>query len=150
MVGTAFQTIGLGLPSAVGAGAARPESTIVLCSGDGGALMGLADLETVVRTVRHGVILIFNDAAYGAEVHQYAVRGIDQAPMLIPETDFAAVAAGFGARSAVIRTLEDLDALGTWLASGAEGVFLCDLRVSRAVVAPYMHEIVQAAGRTRP
>jgi thiamine pyrophosphate-dependent acetolactate synthase large subunit-like protein len=150
MVGTAFQTIGLGLPSAVGAGAARPESTIVLCSGDGGALMGLADLETVVRTVRHGVIVIFNDAAYGAEVHQYAVRGIDQAPMLIPEADFAAVAAGFGARSAVIRTLADLDALGTWLASGAEGVFLCDLRVSRAVVAPYMHEVVRAAGRTRP
>lgn len=145
MVGTAFQTIGLGLPSAVGAGAARPESTIVLCSGDGGALMGLADLETVVRTVRHGVIVIFNDAAYGAEVHQYGVRGIDEGPMLIPEVDFAGLAAALGASSAVIRELGDLDALGTWLASGTEGVFLVDLRVSRDVVAPYMHEVVAAA-----
>jgi thiamine pyrophosphate-dependent acetolactate synthase large subunit-like protein len=150
MVGTAFQTIGLGLPSAVGAGAARPDSTIVLSSGDGGALMGLADLESVVRTVRHGVILIFNDAAYGAEVHQYGVRGIDEGPMLIPEVDFAAVAAAFGARSAVIRELGDLDALERWLASGAEGVFLCDLRVSREVVAPYMHEVVAAAKRPHP
>ena len=98
-----------------------------------------------MRTVRHGVILIFNDAAYGAEVHQYGVRGIDTGPMLIDEVDFAAVAAAFGARSAVIRELGDLDALETWLQSGDEGVFLCDLRVSREVVAPYMHEVVAAA-----
>jgi thiamine pyrophosphate-dependent acetolactate synthase large subunit-like protein len=148
MVGTAFQTIGLGLPSAVGAGRARPESTIVLCSGDGGALMGLADLETVVRTVRRGVILIFNDAAYGAEVHQYGVRGIDEGPMLIPEVDFAALGASLGARSQVVRTLTDLDALQAWLASDEEGVFVADLRVSREIVAPYMHEVVAAA--TRP
>jgi thiamine pyrophosphate-dependent acetolactate synthase large subunit-like protein len=147
MVGTAFQTIGLGLPSAVGAGLARPDATIVLCSGDGGALMGLADLETVVRTVRRGVIVIFNDAAYGAEVHQYGVRGIDEGPMLIPEVDFAALAAAVGARSQVVRTLADLDALAAWLAADEEGVFLADLRVSREIVAPYMHEVVAAATR---
>jgi acetolactate synthase-1/2/3 large subunit len=145
MVGTAFQTIGLGLPSAVGAGRARPDSTIVLCSGDGGALMGLADLESVVRSVRRGVVLIFNDGAYGAEVHQYGVRGIDERPMLIPEVDFAGVAAALGASSAVVRTLDDLGALAAWLAGGDEGVFLADLRVSRGVVAPYIVEIVAAA-----
>lgn len=148
LVGTAFQTIGLGLPSAVGAGRARPESTIVLCTGDGGALMGLADLETVVRSVRHGVIVVFNDAAYGAEVHQYGVRGIDEGPMLIPEVDFAALGAAVGASSAVIRSLDDLGALETWLASWDEGVFLADLRVSREIVAPYMHEVVAAAQRS--
>jgi thiamine pyrophosphate-dependent acetolactate synthase large subunit-like protein len=145
MVGTAFQTIGLGLPSAVGAGRARPDSTIVLCSGDGGTLMGLADLESVIRSVRHGVVLIFNDAAYGAEVHQYGVRGIDERPMLIPEVDFAGVAAALGATSAVVRTLNDLAVLEDWLARGDEGVFLADMRVSREVVAPYMDEVVAAA-----
>jgi thiamine pyrophosphate-dependent acetolactate synthase large subunit-like protein len=150
MVGTAFQTIGLGLPSAVGAGRARPESTIVLCTGDGGALMGLADLETVVRSVRRGVIVVFNDAAYGAEVHQYGARGIDEAPMLIPEVDFAALGAAVGATSAVIHSLDDLGALETWLASDEDGVFLADLRVSREVVAPYMHEVVEAAKKSQP
>jgi thiamine pyrophosphate-dependent acetolactate synthase large subunit-like protein len=150
MVGTAFQTIGLGLPSAVGAGRARPESTIVLCTGDGGALMGLADLETVVRSVRRGVIVVFNDAAYGAEVHQYGARGIDEAPMLIPEVDFAALGAAVGATSAVIRSLDDLGALETWLASDEDGVFLADLRVSREIVAPYMHEVVEAAKKSQP
>ncbi|MEO5920407.1 MAG: thiamine pyrophosphate-binding protein [Pseudolysinimonas sp.] len=145
MVGTAFQTIGLGLASAVGAGRAVPESTIVLCTGDGGALMGLADLETVVRSVRRGVIVVFNDAAYGAEIHQYGVRGIDTAPMLIDEVDFAGIAAALGASSAVVCELGDLRALETWLASGVDGVFLADCRVSRTVVAPYMAEVVAAA-----
>lgn len=145
MVGTAFQTIGLGLASAVGAGRARPDSTIVLCSGDGGALMGLADLETAIRNIHRGVIVIFNDAAYGAEIHQYGTRGVDTAPMLIDEVDFAALGRALGAEAAVIRTLDDLGELESWLARTDDGVFVADCRVSREVVAPYMSEIVAHA-----
>lgn len=147
MVGTAFQTIGLGLPSAVGAAAARPETTTVLVTGDGGALMGLADLDTVVRSVRRGVIVVCNDAAYGAEVHQYAVRGVAEEPMLIEQADFAALGRALGAEGAVIERLDDLALLEAWLATGAEGVFVADCRVSREVVAPYIVEIREAAIR---
>lgn len=147
MVGTAFQTIGLGLPSAVGAGAARPESTIVLVTGDGGALMGLADLDSVVRTVRRGVIVVCNDAAYGAEVHQYGVRGVAEAPMLIEQVDFAALGRALGAEAAVIERLDDLAQLEAWLATGVDGVFVADCRISREVVAPYIVEVREAAMR---
>ncbi|WP_324288063.1 thiamine pyrophosphate-dependent enzyme [Agrococcus sp. SL85] len=147
MVGTAFQTIGLGLPSAVGAAVARPETTTVLVTGDGGALMGLADLDTVVRSVRRGVIVVCNDAAYGAEVHQYAVRGVAEEPMLIEQADFAALGRALGAEGAVIERLDDLALLEAWLATGAEGVFVADCRVSREVVAPYIVEIREAAIR---
>ncbi|WP_343917233.1 thiamine pyrophosphate-binding protein, partial [Agrococcus citreus] len=148
MVGTAFQTIGLGFPSAVGAGVARPESTIVLVSGDGGALMALADLDSVVRTVRRGIVVIVNDAAYGAEVHQYAVRGVAEGPMLIDEVDFAALGRAVGAQGAVIESLDDLRQLESWLERGEDGVFVADCRVSKAVVAPYMLEVVEAAKRS--
>ena len=47
LVGTAFQSIGLGFGSAAGVSAARPERTTVFFSGDGGGLMGLADFETL-------------------------------------------------------------------------------------------------------
>lgn len=90
-VGTAYQTIGLGLASAVGAAAAAPDSTTVLVTGDGGLLMAMADLESVVRTVRKGVIVVFNDAAYGAEIHQYGTQGVTQQPMTIPDVDFSAM-----------------------------------------------------------
>ena len=49
MVGRAYQSIGLGFPSVPGAAIARPDSTIVLSTGDGGGLMALADLETAIR-----------------------------------------------------------------------------------------------------
>ncbi|WP_227878430.1 thiamine pyrophosphate-binding protein [Arthrobacter dokdonensis] len=140
MVGTAFQTIGLGLPSAVGAAAARPERLTVLVSGDGGALMGLADLDTAVRSISSGVMVVFNDAAYGAELHQYAVRGLDDTAMQIEEVDFAALAGAFGARGTKMRSLADIDSLRDWLDAGAHGLFVLDVAVSQSVVADYMRE----------
>jgi acetolactate synthase-1/2/3 large subunit len=111
MVGTAFQTIGLGLPAAVGAAVARPDRTTVLISGDGGALMALADLETAVRTIPSGVMVVFNDAAYGAEIHQYAVRGLDDTAMQIQEVDFSALGRAMGAQGTKMRSLADIAAL---------------------------------------
>ncbi|WP_081710177.1 thiamine pyrophosphate-binding protein [Arthrobacter sp. 35W] len=140
MVGTAFQTIGLGLPSAVGAAAARPDRFTVLVSGDGGALMGLADLETAVRSIPSGLVVVFNDAAYGAELHQYAVRGLDPAAMLIDEVDFSAVGRAMGASGVKMRSLADLDVLRDWLAGGARGLFILDVAISQTVVADYMRE----------
>ena len=43
----AFQSIGLGLATAIGAALARPDRLTVAALGDGGALMGAAELETV-------------------------------------------------------------------------------------------------------
>ncbi|MDI3331666.1 MAG: thiamine pyrophosphate-binding protein [Micrococcus sp.] len=144
-VGTAFQSIGLGFPSAVGAASARPERTTVLVTGDGGGLMALADLESFVRQARSGVVVVFNDAAYGAELHQYAVRGLDEEAMLIEEVDFAAVGRAFGAEGVKARSLADLDALRDWVARGAEGVFVLDLPISQGVVAEYMVESMAGA-----
>ena len=99
------------------------------------------------RTARRAVVVIVNDAAYGAEVHQYAVRGVAEAPMLIDQVDFAALGRGLGAQAAVIEVLDDLEHLRAWLDSGVEGVFVADCRVSQQVVAPYIVEIREAAMR---
>lgn len=111
LVGTAFQSIGLGFGSASGVSVARSDRTTVLVTGDGGGLMGLADLETFIRATRHGVVVVLNDSAYGAELHQYASTGLDPAAMLIDEVDFAAVGQAFGATSQKMHSLADLDVL---------------------------------------
>lgn len=141
-VGTHYQSIGLGLPSAIGAGVADPETTVVVTAGDGGSLMALADLETVIRTVRRAIIVIWNDAAYGAEVHLYGVWGLAREPMLIDQVNFAAVAQGLGAAGVVVQTLDDLDALTTWLQTHETGTLLLDCRISQSVRAPYQEEIL--------
>ncbi|GAB3600400.1 thiamine pyrophosphate-binding protein [Microbacterium tumbae] len=146
MVGTAFQSIGLGWPSVVGAAVACPESTVILTSGDGGGLMAIADLESAVRAARgRGCAVIWNDAAYGAEVNLYGLKGLAQEPMRIPEVDFAAFAAAVGAEGVVVRSLGDLDRLRTWTAEDAatRRFLLLDLRISGDVIAPYQREIIR-------
>jgi acetolactate synthase-1/2/3 large subunit len=146
MVGTAFQSIGLGFPSVPGAARARPDATIVLTTGDGGGLMALADLESAVRVAGgRGLAVVWNDAAYGAEVNLYGLKGLAEEPMLIPQVDFAGIARGFGAEGVVVRTLEDLDRLAEWTRVPASDrpFLLLDLRISGAVIAPYQQEIIR-------
>ena len=147
MVGTTYQSIGLGLPSAPGAIAARPDVTTVIVVGDGGGLMGLPDLDTVVRMARSALVVVVDDSAYGAEVHQYGSQGLDETLMRFPDVDFAGIARGFGAQAATISTLDDLEAVRQWLDAGAHGTFLADVRVSPDVIAPFMHEMAANAAR---
>ncbi|RWZ52681.1 thiamine pyrophosphate-binding protein [Labedella phragmitis] len=146
MVGTAYQSIGLGFPSVAGAAQARPGSTIVLTTGDGGGLMALSDLETAVRVAGgRGLAVVWNDAAYGAEVNLYGLQGLAKAPMLIPEVDFAGLAAAVGAEGVAVRSMADLERLASWAATPVDErrFLLLDLRISPDVVAPYQQEIVR-------
>ncbi len=146
MVGTAYQSIGLGFPSVAGAIAARPDSTVVLTTGDGGGLMAIADLESAVRTAGgRGIAVVWNDAAYGAEINLYGLKGLAREPMLIPEVDFAAVARGFGAEGVVVREVADLEVLAEWtrLDPAERPFLLLDLRISGTVIAPYQREIIK-------
>ncbi|WP_313814844.1 thiamine pyrophosphate-binding protein [Glutamicibacter sp.] len=143
-VGTAYQSIGLGIASMVGAGPAAGDRTVVLASGDGGFLMGLADLESIVRTVASGVIVIYNDSAYGAEIHQYGSIGLHEDPMLIPTVDFSSIARAMGATGIKVESITDLDQVRDWVDAGAKGICLVDARISTSVRAPYMEEVLAA------
>lgn len=149
MVGTAFQSIGLGFPSAIGAARALPDSTLVVTTGDGGGLMALADLDSVIRTAKRAVIVVWNDAVYGAEVHVYGRLGLEQEPMRIEQADFAALGRALGAHGSVIRSLDDFAEFEYWLADAASGTFVLDCRVSPTVVAPYQEEIYEVNARKR-
>ncbi|MGO1545698.1 MAG: thiamine pyrophosphate-binding protein [Gulosibacter sp.] len=145
LVGTQFQSIGLGFSSAPGAAIAANASDrmLVIATGDGGGLMAIADLDSTVRTADRATIVVYNDAAYTAEVTQYGTLGLDQQPMLIEQVDFAKFAEGVGARGTVVRALSDLSAWAEWAASGEPGTWLLDCRISGAVIAPYQLEIME-------
>lgn len=146
MVGTAYQAIGQGFPSVAGAARAQPDSTVVLTTGDGGGLMAIADLETAVRVAGgRGMAVVWNDRAYGAEIHLYGRKGFAREPMLIDEVDFAALASAVGAEGVVVRTMEDLEHLATWTSRPVQErpFLLLDLRVSGEVMAPYQREVIR-------
>ncbi|QBR90586.1 thiamine pyrophosphate-binding protein [Microbacterium wangchenii] len=111
----AFQSIGLGLASAIGIGCSQPERLPVLGTGDGAFLMTSVELETAVRLGMRMVIIVFNDSAYGAEVHLFP----DEVPRMglirFPDTDIAAIARGYGCDAMTVTSLADLDEVATWL-----------------------------------
>lgn len=146
MVGTTYQSIGLGFPSVPGAALAQPTATIVLTTGDGGGLMALADLESAVRVAAgRGIAVVWNDRAYGAEVNLYGLKGLAPEPMLIPEVDFAGLARSVGAEGVVVRTMDDLERLASWAEEPAasRSFLLLDVRISTSVIAPYQQEIIR-------
>ncbi|MFF3775709.1 thiamine pyrophosphate-binding protein [Streptomyces sp. NPDC002232] len=143
--GAAFQSIGLGLAGAVGAAVGRPDRLTVAAAGDGGALMGLPELDTLVRSGRPALVVVYDDAAYGFEEHMYLPRGADPATTSFADTDFATVARGLGAAAVTVRRTGDLDAVLAWREAGCPGTLVLDCKVVPGVVAPFLADLLARA-----
>lgn len=104
-----FGSIGNALATAIGAATARDRPT-VLVDGDGGLLMHVGELGTVAREGLDMLIVVMNDGGYGSEIHKLRAKGGDPELARFHDTDFAAVARGFGMEGHRVQTLDDLAA----------------------------------------
>ena len=98
--------LGYGYPAAIGAKVGCPDKPVVCFSGDGGFLMGMAELATAVRYDIPLVAVVVNDQALTAikgsqlKHHQGRVIGTD-----LTNPNFAEVARSFGAAGKRVRNL---------------------------------------------
>jgi thiamine pyrophosphate-dependent acetolactate synthase large subunit-like protein len=136
----AFQAVGLGLGTAIGAAVARPDRVTVAALGDGGALIGLSDFETVARLGLRMLIVVYNDCAYGAEVHHFGPHGHPLDLVRFPDVDFAALGRAVGLRGTTIRSAADLSVVSEWVQSGAAPGLVLDAKVVPSVVAEWLEE----------
>ena len=139
----AFQSVGLGLGAALGAAVARPDRLTVAAVGDGGLLMSLGELETAVRHGLPLLVVVYNDAAYGAEVHHFRPTGHAVDLVQFDDVDFAALARAAGAEGATVRDIADLAAVQDWLAR-RDRPLVVDAKVSPDVVADWLAEAFTA------
>jgi thiamine pyrophosphate-dependent acetolactate synthase large subunit-like protein len=135
----AFQCVGLGLGNAIGAALARPERLTVAALGDGGALLSLPEFETLGRLGLPILVVIYNDAAYGAEVHHFRPMGHAVDLAQFPDTDFAALAQAAGCEGLTARTVADLEFLRAWLERRDRPVVL-DAKVDPDICAEWLEE----------
>ncbi|BBG02022.1 MULTISPECIES: thiamine pyrophosphate-binding protein [Pseudonocardia] len=127
----AFQSIGLGLAAGIGAAIARPDRVTLAAVGDGGFMMSLVELDTAVRARLPLVVLIYDDAAYGAEVQHFGPSGYPTGLVEFPDTDLAAIARGFGCDAAVVRTVPDVtEAVTGWLAGPRDRPLVLDAKIT--------------------
>jgi thiamine pyrophosphate-dependent acetolactate synthase large subunit-like protein len=140
-----FQAVGLGLGNAIGAATADPERTTVAAIGDGGAFMALAEIETAARLkLDRLVVVIYDDAAYGAEVHHFAPMGHDVSRVRFPDADLAAIATAAGARGHTVRSVEDLSVIDEWLDERRGHPLVLDAKVNPTIVADWLEEAFRA------
>jgi acetolactate synthase-1/2/3 large subunit len=104
-------TMAVAIPAALAAKLVEPRTPVLCLVGDGGFLMRAGDLETAVREQLPIVIVVFNDRTLNLIKLQQDRRGYGRTgTSFAPESDFAAVARGFGFEARRVMTESELDA----------------------------------------
>jgi thiamine pyrophosphate-dependent acetolactate synthase large subunit-like protein len=146
----AFQSIGLGLATAIGAAIARPSRLAVAALGDGGALMAVSELETIARLGLPMVVVVYDDEAYGAEVHHFGPDGEPLDTVRFPPADIAAIGRGFGFEGITVREAADLGPVRGWLDGPRERPLLIDAKVTSAHGSWWLEEAFRGHLAGRP
>lgn len=139
----AFQSVGLGLGTGMGATVARPDRLAVVVTGDGGLLMTLGELDAAIHLGLPLLVVVMNDAAYGAEVHHFRTLGLPTELARFKGSDFAAIAGAMGARGLTVRNVSDLSSLKEWT-EAPEGPMVVDCKVNPRIVGEYLKEAFRA------
>jgi acetolactate synthase-1/2/3 large subunit len=91
-----FCTMNAALPLAIGAKVADPSRRVFAVMGDGGLEMGIGELATLRDLNLSVTIVLFQDRSLALIALKQASAGLAPAGVTLGETDFAAVARGFG------------------------------------------------------
>lgn len=114
MTSTGLGEMGYGLPAAIGASVARDKKEVMCLNCDGGMMMNLQELQTMVHHRLPIKLFIFNNDGYLMIKHtQNALfkgrrAGVDERSG-VSCPDFTALAKAFGIPAFQIRTWEDVD-----------------------------------------
>ena len=132
LISSGLATMGFALPAAIAAALARPGRRVVCFTGDGGLGMCLGELETLRRLDLPVTVVLFNDARLSliAIKAKEGSRGSDTATEY-RDTDFAAVARGYGLRGRRVDTVAGLRE-AVLQAQEQPGPTLVDVRVDPA------------------
>jgi len=129
-----YTAVGTGLGPALGAAVAHPDKLTVLCIGDGGMMMTLADLHTAVRYRMRLLIVVCNDSALSGELHFLRESGYSDELARSENPSFEAIARSIGLEAATITTIDELKPLRERLRQ-LRGPMLLDCRITPEVVA---------------
>ena len=126
-----FGAIGNGIAYAMGAAVARPQARIYCFDGDGSLMMHVQELDTVRRHGLDVTMVVFNDGAFGSEIHKLRADGLPDDGAVHGRADFAAIAAGFGVAGHRLADLDDAAML-----AARNGAAVWDVPVNDRVASP--------------
>jgi acetolactate synthase-1/2/3 large subunit len=126
LISNGLSTMAWTVPGAIGAKIARPESKVLVATGDGAFLMNSQEIETALRLRLPMVILIWVDDAYGLISWKMDLEIGHNVDTRFGNPDFVAYAESFGAKGYRITSAgELLPTLKTALADDTVSVIAC-------------------------
>ena len=141
LISNGLSTMGWTVPGAIGAKIARPESKVLVATGDGAFLMNSQEIETAMRLALPMVVLIWVDDAYGLISWKMDLELGHNVDTTFGNPDFVAYAESFGARGYRIRAAgELLPTLRAALADDTLSVIACPVDYSANA------ELIQSLG----
>jgi acetolactate synthase-1/2/3 large subunit len=105
------QTLGVGLPWAIGAKFANPDANVISISGDGGFLFSAMELETAVREQIKLIHFVWTDGSYDMVKEQALLKYGRATGVAFSKIDIVSFAKAFGAVGFVLKNIDDFPAI---------------------------------------
>jgi acetolactate synthase-1/2/3 large subunit len=96
IISNGLASMGIAIPGAIGANLACPNDPVICITGDGGALMNFAEIETAKRLGLSFIIIVLNDSMLKLEVQQMNKMFGENYGVTFQNPDFVQLAASFG------------------------------------------------------
>lgn len=124
-----FGAVGQTVPVAFGIGVGNPNRPHIVIEGDGSLMMNLQEVESVARHRIPIVLIVWNDAGFGAEVHKLKAKGFEPSLAQWKSPDFVALARSLGGDGILLESETEIGA-AVRKGLGSGGLFVIDARVS--------------------
>lgn len=111
IISNGLASMGIGIPGSIGAKLACPNDPIICISGDGGALMNFAEIETAKRLGLSFIIIVINDSMLKLEVQQMMKWFGESYGVSFQNPDFVQLAASFGIKGLRAGNLTEFEAI---------------------------------------
>ncbi|MBS4196013.1 acetolactate synthase large subunit [Lederbergia citri] len=111
LISNGFASMGMAIPSSIGVKLARPNDTIICITGDGGALMNFAEIETAKRLGLSFIIIVLNDYVLELEKQMMNKKFGTSFGVNFGNPDFVQLAMSFGIKGVRPQTIGEFEEL---------------------------------------
>ncbi len=105
IISNGLASMGIAIPGSIGAKLACPNDPVICITGDGGALMNFAEIETAKRLGLSFIIIVLNDSMLKLEVQQMDQLFGESYGVTFGNPDFIQLAESFGIKGKQVRNL---------------------------------------------
>ena len=111
IVSNGLATMGIAIPGCIGAKLACPNAPVICITGDGGALMNIAEIETAKRLGLSFIIIVLNDSMLKLEVQQMTKKFGESNGVTFQNPDFTGLAKSFGIKGIKAKNANEFETI---------------------------------------